>query len=149
MIVEIEVPDSPFLPVLRALVTRAEPLSRDAAAELAGMQPRTFTRAFAREFGGSFRELQHEIKLQVATCLLLHTGLSIVRVGERIGYSDPRKFRVAFKKRFGASPSDYRERRRRSPLKRAAKMLVLLRPMSLKCRILLRKIPLVIKPAVA
>ena len=149
MIIEIEVPDSRFLPVLREVVARQEPLTRDEAAELARMQPRTFTRAFAQEFGGSFRELQNEIKLQVAACLLLHTGLSIADVGERAGYLDVRKFRAAFKKRFGASPSGYRERRRGSPLKRAAKALVLLRPMSLKCRILLKEVPLVVKPAVA
>jgi len=147
--IAIELPDSPFLPVLTRIVTSEQLLSRDEAAELAGMDPRTFSRAFAKEFGEPFREIQREIKLQVAGCLLIHTSLAIADVGTRIGYSETRKFGAAFKKRFGVSPSGYRARRWGTPLRRTARTLMLLGPMSLKCRILLKQSSFVVKPEAA
>ena len=71
-----------------------------------GMSTKTISRKLGRE-GYSFRKLRDEIRKDKAVSLI-HTGISIEDMSSLVGYEDPRSFRRAFVRWFGANPSSYR-----------------------------------------
>ncbi len=71
-----------------------------------GMSTKTISRKLGRE-GYSFRKLRDEIRKDKAGSLI-HTGISIEDMSSLVGYEDPRSFRRAFVRWFGANPSSYR-----------------------------------------
>ncbi len=63
-------------------------------------------RAYLRESLGSYII---RVRLDTAASLLLYSGDAISDIAYRIGYESPASFTKAFQKRFGTSPSDYRQ----------------------------------------
>jgi len=63
-------------------------------------------RAYLREPLGSYII---RVRIETAASLLLYSGESITDIAYRIGYDTPAAFTKAFQKRFGTSPSDYRQ----------------------------------------
>ncbi len=63
-------------------------------------------RAYLRESLGSYII---RVRLDTAASLLLYSGDAISDIAYRIGYDTPAAFTKAFQKRFGTSPSDYRQ----------------------------------------
>lgn len=61
-----------------------------------------------------FAMLQN-IRVQVACDLLENTGLSVVRIAEKTGYSDLKSFYQAFSKKTGLTPKQYRLQKTGSP----------------------------------
>ncbi len=65
--------------------------------------------SFKSVYGMPIYQYQKNMRLQKAQQLLRDTGLSVSAVAAEIGYSNPAKFSSTFKKRFGASPTEYRK----------------------------------------
>jgi AraC family transcriptional regulator len=63
-------------------------------------------RAYLRESIGSYII---RVRLETAASLLLYSGETMSDIAYRIGYDTPAAFTKAFQKRFGTSPSDYRQ----------------------------------------
>jgi AraC family transcriptional regulator len=78
-------------------------------AEMAHFSPFHFhkiMRAYLRESLGSYII---RVRLDTAAALLLYSTENIAHIAYRIGYDTPAAFSKAFQKRFGTSPSDYRQ----------------------------------------
>ena len=77
-------------------------------ADLLGFSVRQVNRLFQLFYGQSFREVLSEIRLYNAQRLLLRTALPMAEVACRVGDREPSGFYIAFRKRFGCSPRQYR-----------------------------------------
>ncbi len=101
--------------LLAAMNTReniAEGLKR-----LYHLSPRTpehTTRSFRRYLGVSPTEYINDLRLQYAENLLLTTDRTVTAVGLEAGFQDASYFSVCFKRRYGASPAEYRRRHRKT-----------------------------------
>ena len=71
------------------------------------MSERTLRRHLAEE-GTSFSAIHDRLRTKRAMELLRDSKLSIVAIGDRLGFSDEREFRRAFKRWTGHAPSDER-----------------------------------------
>ncbi len=84
------------------------PHTVDTMARRANMSTRTFARRFRATTGTTpHRWLQRE-RARLAQQLLETTSLSLDRIAENAGFSDPQLLRLHFKRVVGTSPSDYR-----------------------------------------
>ena len=82
-------------------------LSIDQVAGLLQLSVRTLRRRL-REDGSSFRALSEHVRTQTAL-QLLREGMTVAAAAERLGFSDARTFRRAFKRRLGEVPSKVRQ----------------------------------------
>ena len=90
---------------------------RDLAGQL-NCSERHFSRLFREEFGVPFRARQIELRLLHARQLLTNSDDKIINVAYDSGYQHLGLFNVMFKKRFGVTPSEWRQqnlRRSRPP----------------------------------
>ena len=88
---------------------------RDLAGQL-NCSERHFTRLFREEFGVPFRARQIELRLQRARQLLADSDAKIINVAYDSGYQHLGLFNLMFKKRFGMTPSEWRQQSfRKSP----------------------------------
>nr|WP_275581408.1 AraC family transcriptional regulator [Enterococcus lemanii] len=72
------------------------------------LSPAYFSSLFKKETGQSFISFLTEERLQQARQLMETTNDKSYVVAEKVGYSEPNYFSYVFKKRFGLSPSKYR-----------------------------------------
>lgn len=72
--------------------------------------PRHVSRVFSEIVGMSFREKQSEIRLQRAQELLATTESKILEVALESGFQSVSLFNLMFKRRFGITPGEWRER---------------------------------------
>ncbi len=70
---------------------------------------RHFSRLFREEFGVPFRARQIELRLQRAQHLLADSNAKIINVAYESGYRHLGLFNAMFKKRFGLTPSEWRQ----------------------------------------
>lgn len=80
--------------------------SADDMARLLSISRRTLARVLDQQ-GASYSILSREVRLTEAR-RLLRSGVTTEHIAERLGFSDERSFRRAFKSWCGSSPSDYR-----------------------------------------
>ena len=85
---------------------------RDLAAQL-NCSERHFSRLFREEFGVPFRARQIELRLLHARQLLANSADKIINVAYDSGYRHLGLFNAMFKKRFGATPSEWRQQNQR------------------------------------
>jgi AraC-like DNA-binding protein/NAD(P)H-dependent FMN reductase len=85
-------------------------LSLDSVAREACMSRFHFSRTFKRATGTRFIDFVTTMRLAEACMLLTETNQSITSVAFGVGYRDLSHFERTFKKEFGFSPSDYRQR---------------------------------------
>ncbi len=78
-------------------------------AKLCGCSARHFGRLFRKGFGVSVRAKQTELRLQKARQLLADTDSKIVHVALESGYNHLGLFNSMFKRRFGMTPSQWRQ----------------------------------------
>jgi len=88
----------------------AEPGLVSAAADLANLSTRTFSRRFERATGLSPRRFVADKRMERARDLLARTRLTIEEVATRVGYADRSTFSKSFQQRTGISPAMYRRR---------------------------------------
>lgn len=79
-------------------------------AERAGMSPRNFARVFAAEVGLAPGKFVEESRLELARHCLERTELTISQVADHCGYGTTDAMRLAFDRRLGVSPREYRSR---------------------------------------
>jgi len=83
-------------------------ITREQLAEMAGMNPDYFARAFKKQIGKSPMEYLTCIRIEKAKQLLLHSGESIRSVAQRVGFGDEFYFSRKFKAVTGLSPTSYK-----------------------------------------
>jgi hemolysin activation/secretion protein/AraC-like DNA-binding protein len=87
--------------------------------ELAGKlhcSERHFSRLFREEFGTPLRTRQIELRLQRARQLLSNSDAKVINVAYDSGYRHLGLFNAMFKKRFGVTPSEWRQKHARKNL---------------------------------
>jgi AraC-like DNA-binding protein len=96
-------------------------LSGSSLGELAGQlhcSERHFSRLFREEFGVPLRARQIELRLQRAQQLLADSDAKVINVAYDSGYRHLGLFNAMFKKRFGVTPSAWRQQNARVSGKR-------------------------------
>jgi AraC-like DNA-binding protein len=78
-------------------------LSIDQVAGALQLSVRTLRRRLSED-GTSFRELCERVRVQIAQRLLAERGMTVAAAAERLGFSDARTFRRAFKRWLGQIP---------------------------------------------
>jgi hemolysin activation/secretion protein/AraC-like DNA-binding protein len=108
-------------------------LATRSLADLAGQlhcSERHFSRLFREEFSVSLRSRQTELRLLRARQLLADGGVKIINVAYESGYRHLGLFNAMFKKRFGVTPSEWRQQnlsvQPKNFFKRAGTVLALL-----------------------
>jgi AraC-like DNA-binding protein/NAD(P)H-dependent FMN reductase len=89
------------------------PLSLDEVAREAYMSRYHFSRTFKRETGTRFIDFLTTVRLAEACGLLARTNHPITTISFAVGYRDLSHFERTFKRVFGHTPTQYRERVRR------------------------------------
>lgn len=98
-----------------------EALSVRELARLAGMSPRTLGRLCAKELGETPSSLVRRLRLEEVQRLLAHTSLPLKAIATRTGIGDATTLWRLFRRRFGATPAEYRKRFTATALLRLAK----------------------------
>lgn len=88
----------------------SEPLSVDDLALSVNRSPSRLRAIFEQEGFPSPREMVEQIKMQKAASFLKFSSMKISTISSRLGFSSPFYFSLRFKKEFGVSPSEYREK---------------------------------------
>ena len=83
-------------------------------ADLAGMSTSAFSRFFKLHTGNTLREYLINIRLGNAARLLLDTSESIANISFFCGFNNLSNFNRIFKDRKGCSPSEFREKVRKT-----------------------------------
>ena len=112
------------VPIEERMVQVFEKLSNaeilnSSAAELAtrfGCTRRHLDRLFLQHFGISASALRTEMRLIKAMALLRNPEAKVINVANECGFNHLGLFNVRFKKRFGVSPGQWRERASQSPM---------------------------------
>ena len=98
---------------------------------------RHFSRMFREEFGVPLRARQTELRLQRARQLLADANAKIINVAYESGYRHLGLFNAMFKKRYGLTPSEWRQQhvsaQPKSLLKRRSSTAALLLGMAVLC----------------
>ena len=89
----------------------ARPWTLDLLAQAAMMSKENLRRVCLRETGASPMRQLTRLRMRRALELLLASDEKLVSVAERVGYTDPFAFSVAFKRETGSCPSQYRKGR--------------------------------------
>jgi len=83
-------------------------LTLEAIAEIAGMNPFYFARAFRRQFGESPHRYVLQRRIDLAKRLLRDGDTPLVEIALRCGFASQSHFAAAFRRRVGATPSAFR-----------------------------------------
>jgi AraC-like DNA-binding protein len=83
-----------------------EPITLADAAAQAHLSPNWFSERFRDHTGTSFQSYLQERRLRFARSLLAATGLSVTEVCHAAGFGDLSHFGRAYRRRYGAAPSD-------------------------------------------
>ncbi|HEY1749564.1 MAG TPA: AraC family transcriptional regulator [Xanthobacteraceae bacterium] len=84
-------------------------LTLDALAEVAGMNPFYFARAFRRRFGASPHRFVLQRRVERAKRLLTETGTPLVEIALACGFASQSHFTATFHRHVGITPSEYRK----------------------------------------
>ena len=95
-----------------AIVEReyASELSLDDIARRVASSRRQLQRAYAEIGRTTFRQHLTAVRMERAAELLTLRPATVREVAHRVGYRQPAQFAKAFRRHFGAAPSDYRAR---------------------------------------
>jgi AraC-like DNA-binding protein len=85
-----------------------EPLGVQELADIAGLSRAHFTRVFASSEGVPPAEYILNERMRRAASLLLSTPAHVKQVSRDCGFDDPNYFAKAFRKSYGASPTEFR-----------------------------------------
>lgn len=86
-----------------------KPISLNEMAKIAYMSPTYFSKKFKRVTGFGFNEYLNNVRIKMATSLLMETQSSITEIATFCGYQDSNYFGDVFKKIVGISPNKYRK----------------------------------------
>ena len=77
---------------------------------------RQVRRRLVAELGKTFRDVKHDLMVDIARELLSGTDLTLEEIAARLGYLEPRSFRRFIKGQTGLTPSQLRAAGRPQPL---------------------------------
>jgi len=83
-------------------------------AESIYLSPCQTNRILHNQFGQTFKEKLRTTRIQQARLMLVQTEKHITEIAFEVGYSSVTGFYTAFKEMFGATPGEYREKRRQT-----------------------------------
>lgn len=86
------------------------PLRNEDLAEHAAMSPRNFARVFKRETGSTPAHFIEGIRLEAAVKRLEESTQALETTARECGFQSGEHFRLAFARRFGITPGQYRDR---------------------------------------
>ena len=102
----------------RRLVTEAQNIVRerymeseitlDDVCSALGVSNSYFSSIFKKEMGKSFISYLTDYRMDIAAEMILNTTEKSYTIAEKVGYLDANYFSYVFKKKFGMSPSKYR-----------------------------------------
>ncbi|MDQ0918353.1 response regulator [Paenibacillus sp. V4I5] len=84
-------------------------LSLEKVASIVYLNSVYFSQLFKQKTGQGFKEYVIHLRLEQAEQLLMNPKLKLADVAERIGYHDMRHFSQVFRKKYGVTPSEYRQ----------------------------------------
>ncbi len=84
-------------------------LSQSQIADAAHISPQHFCRLFKQNLHMTPIRYLNEARMEHAKTLLEKTSLSIVQIGEKVGFFTPHYFSSTFRRICGKTPSEYRE----------------------------------------
>ncbi len=85
-----------------------EDMSLATLAELAGLSPFHFARAFKQSFGLPPHRYLSSLRVERAKSLLANPAISVTQVGFNLGFSETSSFTTTFRKHTGLTPTAYR-----------------------------------------
>lgn len=85
-------------------------VSVDGLASLVALSRRNLERRFKKATGNTVMEYVQRVKMEAVKKSLESSRLGVNEAMDRVGYSDPKAFRMVFKKVTGLSPVQYRRR---------------------------------------
>lgn len=88
----------------------SEPLSLHFIAERFYIHPNYFSKRFKEKCGESFIDYVTSVRMKEAVRLLKETEFKVHEIGERVGYEDAAYFGSVFRKFYGETPKQYRDR---------------------------------------
>lgn len=91
------------------------PLSLETIAEQLHISPSHLSRTFKKVRGESLTEYINHCRIEKAKEYLKTTDTLTYEIAELVGYNDPAYFSSIFKKHTGMSPTEYRDKKERSP----------------------------------
>ncbi|SET28119.1 response regulator [Paenibacillus sp. NFR01] len=86
-----------------------EDLSLEKMASVVFLNPAYFSQLFKQKTGLGYKEYVTSLRLEQAKLLLLNPKLKLAEIAERVGYQDMRHFTQMFRKKFGLTPTEYRQ----------------------------------------
>lgn len=87
-----------------------EDLRVERLAEIAGMSPRSFARAYVEKLGRTPAKMVEAMRLEAACRALEESHLPLKSIADAAGYGDEQRLRRAFNRHLGIGPSEYRDR---------------------------------------
>ncbi|MEW9699415.1 response regulator [Paenibacillus sp. SI8] len=84
-------------------------LSLEKVAAIVYLNPAYFSQLFKQKTGQGFKEYVIHLRLEQAKQLLMNPKMKLADIAERIGYQDMRHFSQVFRKKYGVTPSEYRQ----------------------------------------
>ena len=91
-------------------------LSEEKVSRFIGMTPISFSNAFRRSTGQTYISYLREVRMEEAAKLLCITSEKTYVIAKKVGMEDPNYFSFLFKKQYGISPSQYREKNGKADL---------------------------------
>lgn len=91
----------------RLIWAYSPPPDRDRLADMLNISTRTLSRQL-KECGTSYNKLLRQVQLERAMKYLNDTGMSVAKIADHLGYSEPGAFTRAFQRWVGASPLAWR-----------------------------------------
>ena len=87
-----------------------------AMTRISGLSSRQLTRVLKKKYNTTPYEYITELRMNYAANLLLHTDMSITYISYEVGYCNSNNFTIRFKKKFGMTPTQYRQKLSSQPI---------------------------------
>jgi AraC family transcriptional regulator, melibiose operon regulatory protein len=96
--------------ILKYMELNYKNITLEKTAEKFHFHPNHLTRLLKTNFGKTFIEVSHQLKIKNACTLLENTDLTIDQVANEVGYTNITFFYKSFKKVHGITPAEYRKK---------------------------------------